>query len=106
MSFELKTLPATFQRMMNDVLSCLSGTRCLVFLDDIYIYTNSLVEHDGKLQDVLEKFRKHNLKFQPSKSEFFRKEVTFLRHKISELRFEPAAHKIEAVKNFLTSKMV
>jgi hypothetical protein len=52
MSFGLKMLPATFQRMMNNVLSGLSGTRCIVFLDDIAIYANSLVDHDGKLRDV------------------------------------------------------
>jgi hypothetical protein len=40
------------------------------------------------------KFRKHNLRFQPNKFEFLRKEVTFLRHKISQLRFEPDTHKI------------
>lgn len=74
-SFSVHVFHATFQRMMNNVLSCSSGTRCIVFLDDIYIYANSLVEHDGKLQDVLEKFKKHSLKFQPSKSEFFRKEL-------------------------------
>jgi len=105
MSFGLKMLPATFQRMMNNVLSGLSGTRCIVFLDDIVIYANSLVDRDGKLRDMFGKFRKHNLRFQPNKFEFLRKEVTFLRHKISELIFEPDAHKIEPIKNFLTSKM-
>jgi hypothetical protein len=55
--------------------------------------------------DVFGKFRKHNLRFQPNKFEFLRKEVTFHRHKISELRYEPDAHKIESIKNFLTSKM-
>jgi hypothetical protein len=33
--FGLKTAPATFQRMMNAVLSGLAGSRCFVFLDDI-----------------------------------------------------------------------
>ena len=41
MPFGLKTAPATFQKMMNNVLSVLTGTRCFVFLDDIVIYTNS-----------------------------------------------------------------
>lgn len=47
--FGLKTGAATFQRMMNNVLSGLNGTRCCVFLDDTVIYTNSLVDHDRKL---------------------------------------------------------
>jgi hypothetical protein len=47
MPFGLKTAPANFQRMMNDVLSGLTGTRCFVFLDNIVIYANSLVDHEG-----------------------------------------------------------
>ncbi len=40
--FGLKTAPATFQSMMNVVLSELTGTRCFVFLDDIMVYARSL----------------------------------------------------------------
>jgi hypothetical protein len=32
--FGLKTAPATFQKMMNSVLSGLTGSRCFVYLDD------------------------------------------------------------------------
>jgi hypothetical protein len=45
--FGLKTVPATFQRMMNVVLSGLTGARCFVFLDDIVVYARSLAEHDS-----------------------------------------------------------
>jgi len=56
--------------MMNNVLSGLTGTRCNVFLDDIVLYANSLVDHDRKLRDVFKRLRKHNLKLQPDKCEF------------------------------------
>ena len=69
--FGLKTAPATFQKMMNSVLSGLTGTRCNVFLDDIVLYANSLVGHDRKLRDVFKRVRKHNLKLHPDKCEFF-----------------------------------
>jgi hypothetical protein len=46
MPFGLKTAPVTFQRMVNSVLSGLTGTSCFVLLDDIVIYANSLVEHE------------------------------------------------------------
>jgi len=78
MPFGLKTAPATFQKMMNNVLSGLTGTRCFVFLDDIVIYANSLVDHDRKLRDVFRRLRRYNLKLQPDKCEFLRKEVIFL----------------------------
>jgi len=106
MPFGLKTASATFHKMMNNVLSGLTGTRCFVFLDDIVIYANSLVDHDRKLRDVFRRLRKYNLKLQPDKCEFLRKEVTFLGHKISERGVEPDARKVESVKNLPTHKTV
>jgi len=63
--FGLKTAPATFQKMMNSVLSGLTGTRCSVYLDDIviYSYARSLAEHVVKLQEVLYRLRTYKLKF-------------------------------------------
>ena len=104
MPFGLKTAPATFQKMMNNVLSGLTGTRCYVFLDDIVLYADSLVDHDRKLTDVFKRLRKHNLKLQPDKCEFLRKDVIYLGHKISEHGVEPDARKIEVIKNFPSPK--
>ena len=99
MPFGLKTVPATFQRVMNIALSGLTGTRCFVFLDDIVIYANSLANHNRKLRDVFRRLRK-NLKLQPEKREFLRTEITFLGHKISERGVEPDTRKVEAIENF------
>ena len=100
MPFGLKTAPATFQRVMNTALSGLTGTRCFIFLDDIILYANSLEDHDKKIRDVFRRLRQNNLKLQPEKCEFLRKEVTFLGHKISEKGVEPDSRKVEAVENF------
>ena len=50
--FGLKTAPATFQKMMNSVLSGITGTRCFVYLDDIVIYAKCLADHNTKLKEV------------------------------------------------------
>jgi len=100
MPFGLKTAPATFQKLMNNVLSVLTGTRCFVFLDDIVLYANSLADHDKKLREVLERLRKHNLKLQPDKCEFLKKDVVYLGHKISEHGVEPDARKLEVIEQF------
>lgn len=55
--FGLKTAPATFQKLMNSVLSGLTGMQCFVYLDDIVIYTKSLAPHSIKLCEVLDKLR-------------------------------------------------
>jgi len=78
MPFGLKKAPVTLQKIMNNVLSGLTGTGCFVFLDDIVIYANSIVDCDRKLRDLFNRLRKHNLKLKPDKCEFLRKEVTLL----------------------------
>jgi len=82
--FGLKMAPATFQKLMNSVLSGLTGTRCFVYLDDIVIYARLLADHNTKLQEVLDRLRMHKLKLQPDKCEFLRKEVNYLGHQITE----------------------
>jgi hypothetical protein len=93
--FGLKTAPSTFQRMVNTVLSGLTGTRCFVLLDDIVIYARSLSEHDTKLREVLGRVRRHNLKLQPDKCEFLRTEVSYLGHIITEEGVRPDPGKVE-----------
>lgn len=82
--FGLMTAPATFQKMMNAVLSGLTGTRCFVFLDDVVLYAWSLWEHNVKLREVLDRLRTYKLKLQPEKYQFLRKEVNYLGHVITE----------------------
>jgi hypothetical protein len=84
MPFGLKNAPATFQRLMNSVLIGMQGLRCLVYLDDIVIYGSSLEDHNKRLTEVLQRLREANLKLQPDKCEFLRKEVNYLGHVISE----------------------
>lgn len=60
MPFGLKN--ATFQRLMNVVLSGLTGVEAFVYLDDIVVYGRSLQTHNMNLKHVFERLRSHNLK--------------------------------------------
>jgi len=106
MPFGLRNAPATFQRLMNTVLSGVQGLKCLVYLDDIVIYGASLQEHNHRLEEVLRRIRHHTLKLQPDKCEFLRKEVTYLGHVITETGIIPDPEKMKAVKNFPPPKKV
>ncbi|KAM0734141.1 Retrovirus-related Pol polyprotein from transposon 17.6 [Formica fusca] len=106
MPFGLKNAPATFQRLMNSVLTGLQGIKCLVYLDDIVIYGTSLKEHNTRLIEVLNKLRKHNLKLQPDKCEFLRKEVIYLGHIVTENGIMPDPSKLKAVREFPTPTKV
>lgn len=98
--FGLKNAPATFNRLMRTAMSGLQGIACLIFLDDIIVFSHSLEEHISKLTQVFNRLRDHNLKLQPEKCNFLRKEVTYLGHLISQEGIKLDPNKIVAVSNF------
>lgn len=100
MPFGLKTAPATFQRTMDNILRGLQGLHCMVYLDDIIIYGNSLDEMINKLRIVFDRLRTTNMKIQLDKSEFLRKEVLYLGHTITKDGLKPNDDKINAVLNY------
>lgn len=104
MPFGLKNAPATFQRLMNIVLSGLNGTEMFVYLDDVVIHAKTLEEHRQKYLQLIDRLRQANLKLQPNKCYFLQKEVHYLGHLITEEGLKPDPKKIEAVKLFPTPR--
>ena len=100
MPFGLTNAPATFQREMNQILFPLIGVCVYNFIDDILIYSKSVEEHLIHIQQVLEIFRKHKLKINIEKCQFFRTEVEVLGHKLSTKGLSPMESKIEAIKKW------
>lgn len=100
MPFGLKNAPATFQRLMDRVLTGLQGSELFVYLDDIVIYASSMLEHETKFRKLAERLRNARLQLQPDKCEFLRKEVTYLGHVIGENGVKPDPKKLEAVQSF------
>lgn len=100
MPFGLKNPPATFQRLMNNVLTGLQGLQCFVYLDDIVIYANSIQDHEKKLTAVSNKLHDNNLKLQPNKCEFKRTEVSYLGHVVSNQGVRPNPEKVSIIKEF------
>lgn len=100
MPFGLKNAPATFQRVMDDILKGLQNKTCFVYMDDIIVFSTSLQEHIVNLKQVFGKLRESNLKVQLDKSEFLRKEVAFLGHIITPNGIKPNPDKIKAILNY------
>lgn len=100
MPFGLKNAPATFQRLMDQILSGLQGNELFVYLDDIVLYASSLEEHAQKFHKLAHRLREANLQLQPDKCEFLRKEVAYLGHIIGKDGVKPDPSKIQAVKEF------
>lgn len=60
--FGLTNAPAVFQRTMQKVLNELIGIDCLVYLDDIIIFSKTKKDHINKLRRVFSRLQKFNLK--------------------------------------------
>lgn len=97
MPFGLKGAPATFQRLMNHILSGLQGIKCFVYLDDIVVYGRNLEDHNRKLVSIFERIEKFNLRLQPRKCNFLQREVVYLGYKITELGVLPDDQKIKSI---------
>ncbi|XP_011868563.1 PREDICTED: uncharacterized protein LOC105562377 [Vollenhovia emeryi] len=100
MPFGLKNAPATFQRLMDNVLSGLQGNELFVYMDDIVLYAKSLREHEIKFQRLVQRLRSANLKLQPDKCKFLCKEVCYLGHIIGSHGVKPDPEKIKSVSDF------
>ena len=68
MPFGLKNAPATFQRLMDTVLSGLKWKGLLVYMDDIIIYSATPQEYLVTLADTLERLANTGLKINPAKT--------------------------------------
>ena len=81
----------TFQRNMEVMLTGLLWKSCIVYIDDIIIYSNTFEEHKRHLKEVLERLQKANIVLKPSKCKLVRKEVEYLGHIVgnSELKTIP-----------------
>ena len=62
MPFGLTNAPATFQRLMECVLAGLSGEECLIYLDDVIVFSVSFKEHMDRLTEVFAALEKAKLK--------------------------------------------
>ena len=95
MPFGLTGAPATYQRMMQDVLGELHMKICCIFIDDIIIFSSTFEEHLSRLKEVFDRIREANLKLSPEKCSFFKTKVKYVGHIISEQGVETDPEKID-----------
>ncbi|KAK9800185.1 hypothetical protein WJX73_005436 [Symbiochloris irregularis] len=100
MPFGLTNAPATFQRMMNNVLSDFLGKFVVVYRDDILIFSRSEEEHKDHVRRVMQRLREHNLKCGRSKCAFGLTEVEYLGHIVTDRGVKMDQKKVDAVKQW------
>ena len=69
---------AAFQAYINQALKGLVDDFCIVYLDDILIFSKIKEEYTKYLQEVCQRLREYELYAKPSKCSFYQKEIEFL----------------------------
>jgi hypothetical protein len=78
MPFGLTNAPATFQRLINNVLRPYLDQSCICYLDDILVYSKSEEQHVKDVRDILTALRGAHLLLKPEKCNFHTTKVIFL----------------------------
>lgn len=84
MPFGLCNSPATFQRLMEVYLLEDKFDILVLYMDDILVFSKSIDDHMKRLDIVCSKLKSHGLKINPFECHFFRKQVHYLGHIVSE----------------------
>ena len=97
MPFGLCNTPPTFQRLMLNCLGELNLTYCLIYLDDVIIFSRTEEGHLERMCVVFDRFREHGLKLKPSKCEVFQTEINYLAHHVSRKGVLPSKKNLDAI---------
>lgn len=92
MPFGLCNSPATYQRLMDEVLGDLNHRICQVYLDDIVITGLTFEDHLERLGLVFGKLKDSGMKVAPKKCQLFKEEVQYVGHIVTAdgVRADPA----------------
>jgi len=97
MPFGLCNAPATFEKMMSDMLAGLQWKICLVYLDDVIVFGRTLKESQERLQQVFDRLRSYGLRLKASKCRVFRRETQYLGRVVSAGGIKADPEKLSAI---------
>jgi len=83
MPFGLTDAPAAFQCFMNNVFSNLLNIYIVVYLDDILIYSNEIIQHRSHIKEILKQLHRLGLYTKAEKCEFHSDSMEYLGYILS-----------------------
>ena len=98
MPFGMKNAPATFQRLINTVISGLEG--CSAYIDDVVVYSDTWERHLKHVHSLLLRLMEAKLMVNLGKSEFGCAHIVFLGHMVGQGQIQPVNAKVKTVMNF------
>ena len=101
MPFALSGAPASFQRLMDEVIrGCLEFAAA--YLDDLIIFSDTWEGHLQHLGEILGRLERTNLTAKPGKCRFGMNNCVYLGHRVGSGQVEPETSKVKAVESFPT----
>ena len=71
----------------------------MAYLDDIIIFSKNKAEHLKHIEIIFQKLKEAGLKLKGSKCDFFKKEIHYLGHLISDKELYPLPEKLDTIQN-------
>ncbi len=90
-------VPATFQRLMTSIFRDVIGKFLHVYLDDIFIYSQSVEKHEKHLRIVFERLRNSHLYLKWKKCDLYADKVNCLGHIIDDEGIHPDTDKLSCI---------
>ena len=82
---------------MQHCLGELNLTYCLIYLDDVIVFSDTPEEHLRRMCVVFDHLHEHGLKLKPSKCEVFKSEINYLAHHVSQKGVLPSKKNLESI---------
>ena len=96
--FGLAQAPAYFQQLISMVLKDCRDF-AMAYLDDIIIFSRTPEEHLKHIEIIFQKLKIAGLKLKESKCDFFKSEIHYLGHLISDKGIQPLPEKLDTMRN-------
>ena len=98
MPFGLKNAAQTFQRLMDNITSQLTGV--FAYIDNILVASPSAAQHERDLRSLFDALKHFSLVLNVDKCVFGESELEFLGHHISARGIQPLPAKVDVVRRF------
>ena len=82
---------------MQNCLGELNLTYCLIYLDDMIVFSGTPEEHLQRMQVVFDCLREHSLKLKQSKCDVFKSEINYLAHHVTQKGVLPLKKNLESI---------
>ncbi|MGH0187223.1 UNVERIFIED_CONTAM: hypothetical protein FKN15_023650 [Acipenser sinensis] len=102
MPFGLCNASATFEWLMESVLDGIPRRECVVYLDDLLVRAPTFSVALSHLWWVLHRIQAAGLRLHPDKCHLFRRQTTFLGHRVSEEGIAIDPEKVSTVQQWPT----